>query len=340
LACAIAAAAFVEHMVRFPDGGWDAWMIWNLRARFLARGADFRTAFSPDLLYLAHQDYPWLLPGAVAQGFLGAGETPMVPVLIAALFAILAVAIVVCRLAALEGTRWGLLGGLALVTLPCFPIFASNEQSDVPLGVYIALACLLLSATSQGELWLAGLAAGLGMWTKNEGSLYAAALIGAFFLRRRDPRGALAFALGALPFAALLIWFKVALAPPNDLWAFSTSVSVLRNAVDLRRWAELILLILRRVVYFQDFGLWLAAAVPAAIFFARRGPLSPPALALLLACAAFAAIYVLQPHELSWIFRTSADRLVVQMWPAAVGAAIPALRRYAFLRIEDSSTKR
>jgi hypothetical protein len=116
-------------------------------------------------------------------------------------------------------------------------------------------------------------------------------------------------------------------------------LSVLRNAVDLRRWAELILLILRRVVYFQDFGLWLAAAVPAAIFFARRGPLSPPSVALLSACAAFATIYVLQPHELSWIFRTSADRLVVQMWPAAVGAAIPALRRYAFLRIDDPSTK-
>ena len=34
-ACAISIGAFVEHDWRFPDGGWDAWMIWNLRARFL-----------------------------------------------------------------------------------------------------------------------------------------------------------------------------------------------------------------------------------------------------------------------------------------------------------------
>src|SRR5256712_6199342 len=45
-ACVVAAAAFVEHTLRFPDGGWDAWMIWNLRARFLARAADLHSAIS------------------------------------------------------------------------------------------------------------------------------------------------------------------------------------------------------------------------------------------------------------------------------------------------------
>ena len=61
------AAAFVEHCRRYPEGGWDAWMIWDLRARFLVRAPDFRDAFSPQMLPWAHQDYPWLLPGAVTQ---------------------------------------------------------------------------------------------------------------------------------------------------------------------------------------------------------------------------------------------------------------------------------
>jgi 4-amino-4-deoxy-L-arabinose transferase-like glycosyltransferase len=340
LACAVAAAAFVEHTLRFPDGGWDAWMIWNVRARFLARAADFRTAFSPDLLYMTHQGYPWLLPGAVAQGFLAAGETPMVPVIISALFGILAVAVVSFGLASREGTRWGLLAGLAVLTFPRFVISWADQQSDMPLAVYVALACLLLPASSARELWLAGVVAGLGVWTKNEGSLYAAALAGAFFIRNRNPRGALAFAAGALPFAALLFWFKVTLAPPNALRAFSTGASLLRNATDLQRWGELLLLTLRRLVYFQDFALWLVAAIAVAIFFARRGPFSPVGVALAAACAAFGVVYVLQPFELDWIFRTSVNRLVAQLWPAVLVAAIPALRRYASVRIETPRTTR
>ena len=279
------------------------------------------------------------LPGVVAQGFSSAGEMPLVPGLVAALFGILALAIVVSRLSACEGTRWGILGGLALVAMPCFPIFASNQQADVPVSVYLALASALIAATSSRELWLAGFAAGLGMWTKNEGSLYAAALLGAFLLRRRDPRGAMTFVLGALPFAALLLWFKVTLAPPNDLSAFSTSASILGHAIDPRRWLELLLLVLRRIVYFQDFGLWLVAAAVATIVLARRRLLTLPALALLFAFAAFGPIYVLQPHHLDWLFRTSADRLLVQMWPAALVASIPALRSYASPSIESASAK-
>jgi hypothetical protein len=178
------------------------------------------------------------------------------------------------------------------------------------------------------------------MWTKNEGSLYAAALAGAFFVRSRNPRGALAFAAGALPFAALLVWFKVTLAPPNALRAFSSSASLFRNATDLHRWGELLLLTLRRLVYFQDFALWIVAAIAASIFFARRGPFSPVGFALLAACAVFGVVYVLQPFELDWIFRTSVNRLVAQLWPAVLVAAVPALRRYASVRIETPRTTR
>ena len=62
--------AMIEHTMHAPDGGYDAWMIWNLRVRFLVRARDFHAAFSPHLLYWAQQDYPWLLPGVVAQAAL------------------------------------------------------------------------------------------------------------------------------------------------------------------------------------------------------------------------------------------------------------------------------
>ena len=48
LGCAL--IAFILFSVAEPHGGWDAWAIWNLRARFLFRGGEvWRDAF-PALL--------------------------------------------------------------------------------------------------------------------------------------------------------------------------------------------------------------------------------------------------------------------------------------------------
>src|SRR5438105_4673890 len=140
-------------------------MIWNLRARFLARTADLRSAFSPAMAFLAHQDYPWLLPAAVAQAFSMFGESRIVPAAIAAIFGALAIAVATLGVARAQGARWGLLGGLAVVTLPCFATFASNQQSDVPLAVYFAIAAgLMTSAKSRSELALAAFSERQSCW--------------------------------------------------------------------------------------------------------------------------------------------------------------------------------
>jgi hypothetical protein len=333
-ACALALAVFFEHDWRFPDGGWDAWMVWNLRARFLVRAPDLRDAFSPSLLFWAHPDYPWLVPGAVAQGFVLAGrETMAVPRLLAGTFGVLAAGGVSLTLARLHGARWGLLGALAILTVPTFPIFVSNQQADVPLSVYLGCAAALIAlACARPDrpmrmLLLAGFAAGLGAWTKNEGALYAACLAAGLLARTRDVRGTLAFVAGAIPAGILLVVFKLAYAPPNDLWQFSSGAGLLAHAVDPLRWGELLFRSLRRVVYFQAFALWLAAAVLVLTLWMRRLPATPVGTALFLAIAAYAPIYVLQPHPLQWLFRTSVDRVILQLWPAAVLATLLSLAR-------------
>ena len=331
-ACALAVAVFFEHDWRFPDGGWDAWMVWNLRARFLVRAPDLRTAFSPNLLFWAHPDYPWLVPGAVAQGFVLAGrETMAVPQMIAGTFGVLAAGVVSLALARLHGPRWGLLGALAILTVPAFPIFVSNQQADVPLSVYLACAASLIAlAYARPDrpfrmLLLAGFAAGLGAWTKNEGTLYAACLAAGLLARTRDLRGTLAFVAGAVPAGALVVVFKTAYAPANDLVRFSSGAGLLAHAFDPLRWGELLFQALRRLVFFQTFALWLIAAVLALSVWVRRLPGTPVGTALFLATAAYLPIYLLQPHPLQWLFRTSVDRLLLQLWPAAVLATIAAL---------------
>ena len=324
-ACAICAAAFIEHTWRLPDGGWDAWMIWNLRARFLYRGGDgFAAAFSPAMVYLVHQDYPFLVPGLVAQGFeIAGGESAAVPAAVAAAFAVLLVAGVVATSHVLLGTKRSLLAGLAVVTLPAFPTFASNQQSDVPLALYLLLAIALIELDLPA---LAGFAAGLCAWTKNEGMMYAALLAFCLAWRGGKLRSTARFAAGAAPVLALVILYKALVVPPTDLAALSTHRSLLHNLLDPARWLELFGLIARRLVFFQSFALWLVAETGTLVLLRRHRP-GPIGAALLSSCACFLLIYVLQPFGLQWIFRTSVDRLVMQLWPAAVLATALALPR-------------
>lgn len=331
--CLLCAGVFVEHTLHWPDGAYDAWMIWNLRARFLAHAADFRSAFSPDLLHWVHQDYPWLLPGAVAQGFLALGrESPLVPQAVSAGFAALALATVGLALACLRGPRYGLLGGIALAATPCFASYIAYQQADLPLATYLALAAaLLIFALEQPQKpWplfaLAGFAAGLGAWTKNEGLLYALCLGAALLVRVRSARQIAAFAAGFVPCAILLAAFKLTIAPPNDLLDPNVSEGLLSRLSDAHRWAELFVVVPRRIVYFQEVGLWVLGEIAAlAVLMRKRHRPGPVGLGLMLSAAALAPVYVLQRLPLAWMVRSSSDRVFIHLWPAALIATLAAL---------------
>jgi hypothetical protein len=332
IGAAICTGAMVEHTLHWPDGGYDAWMIWNLRARFLVRARDFHDAFSPHLLYWVHQDYPWLLPGVVAQGMLLRGGDPtLVAEPVSYLFGALAVAALALSLARLRGPLWGALGGLVLVGTPCFSVFIANQQSDVPLAAYLVIAAALLAFALEdprrppATFLLSGVAAGLGAWTKNEGLLYAGCLFAALLWRHREARAPLWFAAGFLPFGALFAGFKLTVALPNDLLRFSTAAGLVGRALDPHRWAQLLVMVLRRIVFFQNFALWMVAEVLVLLFVLRKRRAGPLGLALLLAFAAYVPIYLLQPHPLDWLFRTSIDRIVIQLWPALILATLAAL---------------
>ncbi|HEY6912758.1 MAG TPA: glycosyltransferase family 39 protein [Myxococcales bacterium] len=332
LGALVCTGAMIEHTLHWPDGGYDAWMIWNLRARFLVRARDFHEAFSPHLLYWVHQDYPWLVPGVVAQAtLLRHGDATLVAETVSFLFGALAVAVLCLSLSRLRGPLWGTLGGLVLLGTPCFSVFIANQQSDVPLAVYVVVAASLLAFALEDPrrpsttFLLAGLAAGLGAWTKNEGLLYAGCFFVALSWRLREARPLLWFAAGFSPPAALLAGFKATVALPNDLLRFSTAAGVVARAFDLHRWAQLLVMALRRIVFFQNFALWLVAEVLLLLLVLRKRKAGPLGLALLFAFAAYVPIYLLQPHPLDWLFRTSIDRIVIQLWPALILTTLAAL---------------
>ena len=142
--------AFVTVVDLNPQGGWDAFSIWNLRARFLLHTATWKFAVTPFPVG-AHMEYPLLLSSVVARGWTYAGApSPIVPIATAFVFAMGLVLLVVSTLALARGASAGLLAGVVLLASPAFMTQAPSEYADVPLAFFFlaALALIVQGRTS------------------------------------------------------------------------------------------------------------------------------------------------------------------------------------------------
>jgi hypothetical protein len=331
LAIAGAAAMFA----RSPLGDWDAWAIWNLRARTLFRAGDaWRTAFSP--VYV-HADYPLLVPVSNMRGwsYLG-GEASWSPWLLGVLLTSATVGVLTAGVCRLRGRTLGLLAGTTLLGTIAFIQCGAAQYADVPLAFFIVSAVLSLvfyDASPQhprGLLVLSGLTASLAAWTKNEGLLFSLVLFAvraAIVGRRQNVKHAfqemIPWILGALPALAIIALQKTCLASENDL-------------VDQSQWN----LILPRL--FDPSRYWLAgqSLVLGALRTMRTMVVMLPVAYLLLGTAKSAdrnlsgwstalgtlggmffgyfCVYVVTSGELQWHLNTSVGRLMIQLCPLAI----------------------
>ena len=181
-------------------------------------------------------------------------------------------------------------------------------------------------AGDQRYLAWAGLTAGLAAWTKNEGLLFLLSLaiarsMLALVRRRVDWRPMLPFALGLLPVAVLLVYFKSQLAPASDIIVGQGVETVTRLTTPARYW-EIASAVWSEVV---RSGSLMALALLAHVALmgltrdmtARRACVNVVAV-LILVCGGYWLVYVTTPSDLSWQLRTSLPRLFVQLWPSAI----------------------
>ncbi|TMA31198.1 MAG: hypothetical protein E6J88_04370, partial [Deltaproteobacteria bacterium] len=143
-AAVVVAALFLEQSVRYPDGGWDAVAIWNLRARALfAAPHQPGLVFSPELP-AQHPDYPILLPALVAHGWFALGNrTAAVPIAISFLFAAAGVAALASAVSARRGPTIALAAALLLHGTPELLTLAWNQYADVKLAMLLLVAVAL-----------------------------------------------------------------------------------------------------------------------------------------------------------------------------------------------------
>ena len=344
--------AGVRRTLAHPHGdGWDAFAIWNLHARFLyLGGAHWRDGFSP-LIPWSHPDHPFLIPGAIAYFWTCLGnDSPIVPSMLSLVFMYSTIGLLVAAVARLRGRLCAMFAGLALASTPFFIEHGTSQYADVPLSFFLLASIVLLhlheehatiGTGASSTLVLAGLAASLIAWTKNEGLLVLLAFVAsqALFRWKRSAasgeiRGAqraefISLLLGTIPGILLIVWFKHFLAPAGDLLSRQQTITQ-KILTPGRYW----IIVQWYVKEFFRFGNWIVPTSLLMILLAwsegvkrriRNNMLGSSILMLALILAGYFAVYVIIPDEIRWHdhglqqdLRFSLNRLFLQLWPSTI----------------------
>ncbi len=333
----LAALSVLVLRIQFsPHGDWDAWAIWNLRARFLFRDPSRAFIFLDKALLWTHPDYPLNLPLLVLRGWIrGDEESTAVPAMLAGAFFLAQAGLL---LVAQDPSRRGITPRLAAMTLlatPTAPLLAGGQLADVPLASYLLICTVCCHWALLKEeprfLLLAGFAASCAAWTKNEGLYMHMALAGFSLLplvrgRAADALGRAGWiGAGALPgdLILFLFWSRVggysgemrSLLAGDQIWSNLLSLErhstvagrFLMELFDLKAWAGGPLLAL---LYPLLLGLDPSAK-------ARRS-VAACAFLLILLLAMQYLTFVIIPGDLTWYLNSALGRLLLHSWPALV----------------------
>ena len=331
-ACVASLVVAVRAYGAEPFSSSDGWTTWNMHARIVHHGGqEWPQLLRAPQLDWTHRDYPLLLPLSVARGWrLGGHDDPFVAGAISTLFAVATVGVLVGAVMRLRQRTLALAGGLVLLGTPFFVTFASNQHADIPLGFYILASLVLLAARVDARHeWrlaaLAGAAAGLAAWTKNEGILFAlvagSAWLGRGLVVRRERLAVAAFFAGLALTLVPLLYFKFALAPANDIVA-SDPWTRWQALWDGSRHRLILSAMLRDLGRFGEWSVppFLAMLLPLVGRGWRRinGREWMVAAMLALVFAGYYVVYLLTHMDLAFHLDSSLVRLLLQLWPGAV----------------------
>jgi 4-amino-4-deoxy-L-arabinose transferase-like glycosyltransferase len=319
-----------------PHGQWDAWMIWNLRARFLFKGPGFWEQFSDAASAFSHYDYPLMIPVSVARlWYFTGGSITIAPMLLASLFTYAAAGLLLCVTWKVRGRTNALLAAATLLGTRHFVFSGASQQADVALAFFfLATICLFLLNDAVGEsggglLMLAGASAGLALWTKNEGWLFLLAVAAARITatvamsgRRRCLKELACFGLGLCPALGVAVIQKIQFASSNDLISGDRINIILPLLADPFRYLQILkefagqLFVFHRWGYVAPVLLIYPCLVGVHVEGDQRKSLLFGAATLGLMLVGYFFVYVITPHDLLWHLRHSLDRLFIQLWPS------------------------
>jgi hypothetical protein len=334
LACAggMVFSFWINRIERSPHGDWDGTVIWNSHARYLYRDG---ALWHKTIRNTFHPDYPLLTPASTARIWRYMGEeVPETAGNLGALFALSAIGILIVTLAQFRGDSRALLFAFVLIGTPFYLDHAVSGSADVPFSLYVLATIALIYVASNGPaqnrglLVLAGFTTGCAGWTKNEGLLFivavSVAMLAPIFWKPADTlRRFSAFLTGlALPLIVIL-WFKLAVAPPSEIVTGRHYDDLLRKLENPQRYFAIWMYLSE---YFWSFGDWVVTPIVlvfAYVAFSRvdrkvllNGGWLKGVLICAIVLAGYAATYMISPYDLQWHVESSLPRLYLHLWPA------------------------
>ncbi|HEX8992835.1 MAG TPA: hypothetical protein VF784_14240, partial [Anaerolineales bacterium] len=270
----------------------------------------------------------------IASGWDALGtETPHVPMVQSALFAVACAGLLVSALVSTKSVGQAALGLILFWGTPAVVNEGARELADLPLAYFFLATAVLIYLyvlhRKPALIVLAGITAGLGAWMKNEGSVFVLATGLALFiafLHDKPWRVVFWYALGIAVPMAVVLYFKLFLAPPSDVLSNAPSRSLMQ-LVDPSRHLEILRFFGTQLLFFGD---WLFAGVPVSVILVllvylmlAREPLSRERVPMLVTAVillvvqmlGYYAVYVITPYDLTWHLTTSVSRVFLQVFP-------------------------
>jgi dolichyl-phosphate-mannose-protein mannosyltransferase len=331
-----------ESAATNPYGQWDAFGIWNVKARFLASGTSaWRNAVAANtaagLGGASHPGYPLLVSASVARAWTFTQDfSNAAPEVVSIAFTLAVLGLLAGALGTLRTETLGLLALLVLLATDSFRAQGTFQYADIPLSLYVLSTCALLAIAEKrgwppGALALAGVCAGLAAWTKNEGAPFLIAAL-AIALWRCGLRRVLWMAVGTAPVALLLGVFKLFAVVGSEPVLPKTIGETIPKLTDPSRWIQITASFATNFLHLG--APWAHPILLVVILAAMMGViarseavsrlwLALPVIGLL---AAEFALYLVTTLDLTWHLSTSNDRLVTQVWPSLLLVAFLVLR--------------
>ncbi len=290
-------------------GGWDAYSIWNMHAKFLFDQENWQNMFKSTIEW-THPDYPLLLPSIIAAFWKTMGHiTPVIPASFALVVYICINSLIFNKIKALP-----YISVLVLTTLFLgydYVNIASSEYADSFIALVFLIVIILFLEKPKHYLILAGLFCGIALSIKNEGFvIYAVILIFTFFKERYHTKSVLIVGLASLPFLLILLYFKWFLAPANDIVS-GQSISTLERILSPMRYFHIIRFGLETL--FTKYYMLLIIVILSHKYWTAW---HAEYWVIIMILMAYLAVYIITPKDLIWHLSTSMKRLFHHLYPA------------------------
>lgn len=303
----ISSIVFTLHHQKW--GGWDAWSIWNLHAKFLYDSTHWQNMFSP-ILEWTHADYPLLLPAIHAMIWTGLGN--ITPLATAATALLIFISINTLIYDTIKNyTYVAIIVLLSMILGYDFVNIAASEYADSFVSLTFLITIILLYEKPQHYILFSGIYCGIALSLKNEGLVFfTMVLLYLITTSAFKAKTIFSFLMGSLPFLLIVVGYKYFWAPSNDIIA-GQSISTMDRILSPIRYFHIIRFGLETL--FTKYYMLLLVIMVSYRF---RKTLPREVWIIYFILFAYLAIYLVTPKDLIWHLSTSMKRLFHHLYPS------------------------